>query len=182
MKSSIFYNVVSLNTLLVAASNFRRQDNGTSDAISTVAPSTTFTAAASTVTATGTLFDFETTQLETSGLAQLNASMQALFAFGEASTADAATIAASRSACKVFPGDSAWPADDVWDIFNDLLGGALIKTVPIASSCYNDWDYVSLTWSLISQPFFFERINCLDEPEEMLTMSLECRYMCLRYR
>lgn len=145
MKSSLFYTLISFSTVLVTARNVRRQDDDTCLAeTSTVASSTSLTAAASTVTATGTLFDFETIQLETSNLAQLNASMQALFAFGDASTADAETISASRSACKVFPGDADWPADDVWDIFNELLGGALIKTVPIASSCYNDWDYVSL--------------------------------------
>ncbi|TGO24708.1 hypothetical protein BPAE_0096g00140 [Botrytis paeoniae] len=97
MKSSLFYNLVSFDAGLVAATNARRQDNGTSSTA---------------------LFDFETIQLETSDLAQLNASMQALFTFGNAS---------SRSACKVFPGNADWPADDVWDIFNDLLGGALIK-------------------------------------------------------
>ncbi|KAF5872124.1 putative fad binding domain protein [Botrytis fragariae] len=120
MKSSLFYNLVSFNAGLVAATNARRQDNGTSSTA---------------------LFDFETIQLKTSDLAQLNASMQALFTFGNASSVDASSIASSRSACKVFPGDAEWPADDVWDIFNDLLGGALIKTIPIASSCYNDWNY-----------------------------------------
>ncbi|KAF7943929.1 uncharacterized protein EAE97_005999 [Botrytis byssoidea] len=120
MKSSLFYNLVSFNAGLVAATNARRQDNGTSSTA---------------------LFDFETIQLKTSDLAQLNASMQALFTFGNASSVDASNIASSRSACKVFPGDADWPADDVWDIFNDLLGGAPIKTIPIASSCYNDWNY-----------------------------------------
>lgn len=123
MKSSLFYSIVSLNASLVAATNARRYDNGTSSTA---------------------LFDFETIQLKTSDLAQLNASMQALFTFGNASSVDASSIASSRSACKVFPGDAAWPADDVWDIFNDLLGGGLIKTIPIASSCYNGWSYVSL--------------------------------------
>ncbi|TGO10094.1 hypothetical protein BTUL_0144g00080 [Botrytis tulipae] len=120
MKPSLFYELVSFHAGLVAATNTRRQDNGLSSTA---------------------LFDFETIQLKTSDLAQLNASMQALFTFGNASSVDASNIASSRSACKVFPGDADWPADDVWDIFNDLLGGALIKTAPIASSCYNDWNY-----------------------------------------
>ncbi|KAI8937694.1 hypothetical protein NX059_005395 [Plenodomus lindquistii] len=38
---------------------------------------------------------------------------------------------------KTFPGDAAWPKKHVWDLFNALLGGALIPTKPIASSCYD---------------------------------------------
>jgi hypothetical protein len=40
-------------------------------------------------------------------------------------------------ACKTFPGDATWPKDNVWEIFNVLLGGALIPTIPIAASCYD---------------------------------------------
>ncbi|TGO83639.1 hypothetical protein BPOR_0615g00070 [Botrytis porri] len=94
MKSSLFYKHVSFNAGLVAATNARRQENGTSSIA---------------------LFDFETIQLKTSDLAHLNASLQALFAFGNASSVDASSIASSRSACKVFPGDAELPADDVWD-------------------------------------------------------------------
>lgn len=43
---------------------------------------------------------------------------------------------ASR-ACRTFPGHLAWPIKLVWDVFDALLGGALIPTVPIASSCYD---------------------------------------------
>ena len=178
MKSLLFCNIIALNSLLVTATHVRRQDNGTSSAAtSTVASASTVTAAASTVTATGTLFNFETVQLESSGLAHLNRSMQALFAFGDASAADASTLALSQSACKVFPGDAAWPADDVWDIFNDLLGGALIKTVPIASSCYNDWDYVRLPY--LRFPNSPLPKGSLDALGAMLIISIECRHMCL---
>lgn len=41
--------------------------------------------------------------------------------------------------CKVYPGDSAWPATLIWDIFDILAGGALISTVPLAAPCYADW-------------------------------------------
>jgi hypothetical protein len=44
---------------------------------------------------------------------------------------------ANPPACRAFPGDPSWPKDPVWDIFNLLLGGALIPTVPIAASCYD---------------------------------------------
>lgn len=43
----------------------------------------------------------------------------------------------SLASCKAFPGDLNWPTKLVWDIFDALLGGALIPTVPIASSCYD---------------------------------------------
>jgi hypothetical protein len=42
--------------------------------------------------------------------------------------------------CKTFPGDSLWPADWIWNIFDLLLGKALIPTVPIAAPCYDsEW-------------------------------------------
>ena len=57
----------------------------------------------------------------------------------ENSTIENATLAQRRSfaSCKTFPGDLAWPIKLVWDIFDALLGGALVPTVPIASSCYD---------------------------------------------
>lgn len=42
--------------------------------------------------------------------------------------------------CRTFPGDPSWPNQTTWEIFDALLGGALIPTVPIASSCYDtEW-------------------------------------------
>jgi len=41
--------------------------------------------------------------------------------------------------CKTYPGEPDWPSDEMWRLLNDLLGGALIKTVPEASICYYDW-------------------------------------------
>jgi hypothetical protein len=46
-------------------------------------------------------------------------------------------VSANSASCKTFPGDDAWPKDIIWDIFNVLLGGALIPTKPIAASCYD---------------------------------------------
>ncbi|KAF7879761.1 uncharacterized protein EAF02_007931 [Botrytis sinoallii] len=43
--------------------------------------------------------------------------------------------------CKVYPGDAAWPATLIWDIFDILAGGALISTVPLAAPCYADWPH-----------------------------------------
>ena len=44
--------------------------------------------------------------------------------------------AASDAACKIFPGDTDWPDDAVWALFDILTEGALIKTVPIGAVCY----------------------------------------------
>ncbi|KOS23052.1 hypothetical protein ESCO_003775 [Escovopsis weberi] len=41
--------------------------------------------------------------------------------------------------CKVFPGDDGWPSQEEWDALDSVLGGALIKSVPIAAPCYRDW-------------------------------------------
>mgnify|MGYP001157749622 CR=1 FL=1 len=41
--------------------------------------------------------------------------------------------------CKAFPGESSWPSAQTWAKFNKTLGGALIKTVPLAAACYPEW-------------------------------------------
>jgi hypothetical protein len=49
------------------------------------------------------------------------------------------TLEKRSSGCKVFPGDWNYPSILVWWIFDLLLGDRLIKTVPLAAPCYNDW-------------------------------------------
>jgi hypothetical protein len=41
-------------------------------------------------------------------------------------------------ACKAYPGDAQWPPQSTWDMFDRMLGGALIKTVPLAAPCYRN--------------------------------------------
>ncbi|OHE96406.1 FAD binding domain-containing protein [Colletotrichum orchidophilum] len=56
--------------------------------------------------------------------------------------------------CKTYPGDLLYPIGLVWDIFNLLLGGALTKTIPEASVCYDDFgnydqakcDFLTANW------------------------------------
>lgn len=43
----------------------------------------------------------------------------------------------ARAACKAFPGDPSWPRDEVWGVFDQLLGGALIPTKPLGAPCYD---------------------------------------------
>ena len=81
------------------------------------------------------LFGFETLQLVEDSLEQLDESNRTLFEFADEEDIDAL---AKRTffKCKVFPGDWLWPAKWTWKIFDLLSGGALIKTVPQAISCY----------------------------------------------
>lgn len=60
------------------------------------------------------------------------------FAFDDSTAAsDVRVRRAASASCKTFPGDSEWPQEFVWDVFNALLGGALIPTKPIAAPCYD---------------------------------------------
>ncbi|KAH6666947.1 hypothetical protein B0J14DRAFT_603629 [Halenospora varia] len=93
--------------------------------------------------AADTPFSYESIQLRPSDLTSLSPSLSKLVSFGNASDPSAASASRklSSTGCKVFPGDKEWPSDDTWGEFNKTLRGALIKTVPIASSCYSGWGY-----------------------------------------
>lgn len=41
----------------------------------------------------------------------------------------------ANAKCKTYPGDFLWPSTLVWRLFDILLGGALVKTIPYAVSC-----------------------------------------------
>ncbi|KAJ5770175.1 uncharacterized protein N7511_002226 [Penicillium nucicola] len=44
--------------------------------------------------------------------------------------------AGASSACRCFPGDACWPAEDVWSKFNQSIDGRLVKTVPLGKLCH----------------------------------------------
>ncbi|PYH91117.1 oxidoreductase [Aspergillus ellipticus CBS 707.79] len=67
-----------------------------------------------------------------------NETLSRVFAFG-ATNGTSAAVNGSRHSCKVLPGDAAWPAGSTWSIFDQLLGGSLIKPAPLAAYCYPDW-------------------------------------------
>jgi hypothetical protein len=46
-----------------------------------------------------------------------------------------------RRECKYIPGDKQWPSDVEWAKFNETLGGALLKPLPLAAVCYNGPQY-----------------------------------------
>jgi hypothetical protein len=76
------------------------------------------------------LFPFETVQLRESDLAALPAKYASLLAFST-------PYHSKNAACKVFPGDAAWPNNGVWAFLNSTTSnGGLIKTIPIAAPCY----------------------------------------------
>ncbi|KAF4609837.1 hypothetical protein G7Y89_g15786 [Cudoniella acicularis] len=84
-------------------------------------------------------FSYESIQLQKDHLKSLDKNLSSLLAFGNASDPNAAASSRKQSStgCKVFPGDPEWPSDAIWTAFNSTLGGALIKTVPIAAPCYS---------------------------------------------
>lgn len=65
------------------------------------------------------------------------------------------SVLAKNVTCKAFPGDSEWPSPQNWDRFNQTLNGSLIRTVPLAASCYPNWpeynpeqcDSVTAAWN-----------------------------------
>ncbi|KAI0011536.1 FAD-binding domain-containing protein [Xylariaceae sp. FL0662B] len=84
-------------------------------------------------------FTFEQSQLTTdviTNLTNYNLSDVALFDFDDA---DEALRKRYIRICKTFPGDRNWPSNSLWNLFNILSGGALIKGVPPAAPCYSDW-------------------------------------------
>jgi hypothetical protein len=82
------------------------------------------------------LFEYETKRLEGPGPGTNTSKNADLFAFN---TIRPSTILKSGE-CKPRPGDAAWPSQEVWDDFDKVLGcGALIRTVPLAAPCYDNW-------------------------------------------
>lgn len=89
-----------------------------------------------------------------SNLTSLSLTNISLFDFGDGNSST--TRRTSVAECKTFLGDSEWPTDLTWDVFDLLTGGALIKTVPLASSCYHTWGnydaekcaYVTEQWTV----------------------------------
>lgn len=132
MRASAVLSAWALLTACASAAVIVRDDTATQ---------TVTAAAASTVTANAeNLLDFETVQLLDSDLEYLNDTLSAIFSFDDVTVANIS--ARSTAGCKTFPGDAAWPSTLIWTVFDILLGGALIETVPIAAPCYKGKYYV----------------------------------------
>lgn len=119
--------------------------NSTPSSAATIAP------AAETVTAVLTpanvpLFDNEVVQLTDGVVSELTSSPDvaeyaSLFEFGDGNTTAVRSRRAQAQRCKAMPGDALYPTKLVWNIFDQLLGGALEPIVPIGSPCYRSSVY-----------------------------------------
>lgn len=90
----------------------------------------------------GGLFPSEKLQLTDDITVSLTASTVrngSLFDFQSKNNLDSRTIYDSFGKCKTYPGDPLWPLKTLWEIFDLLLGGALVETVPYAAPCYDDF-------------------------------------------
>jgi hypothetical protein len=81
------------------------------------------------------LFGFETHQLTDAVLQEFADStpetdVLSLFGF------ENGTFDARNDTCKSFPGDANYPDQATWSLLNEVLGYALIPTIPIAAPCY----------------------------------------------
>jgi hypothetical protein len=73
-------------------------------------------------------------------LTDLQLSNISLFYFDDASDAEKRSVV-SGPQCKVLPGDLFYPNKVLWKLLDILSGGALIKTVPLGSACYQGEHY-----------------------------------------
>ncbi len=112
---------------------------------------------ASSTNATADLSAAETLQLTDEVLAnltELQLSNISLFQFAGASGPSSLRYRSAK-ACKTFPGDLLWPSEGIWRVLDLLLGGALIKTIPYAAPCFDNFgvedaakcDFLSTNWS-----------------------------------
>jgi hypothetical protein len=81
---------------------------------------------------------FQLTDSSVSDLSDLDSEHASLF-FPENETNKRSVGLHTRRKCKTFPGDALWPSEPVWKLLDLITGGALIKTVPIGASCYDNF-------------------------------------------
>ncbi|KAJ5176563.1 FAD linked oxidase N-terminal [Penicillium canariense] len=141
-------------------------------ALSTASLSAAATTVAATAGSAPLLFSYETKQLTDSVLADVSASLQnstiaSMFDFANNSTAKRSV----RHSCKPMPGDLLWPVDLIWNIFDRLLGGSLIKTIPLASVCYPDWpEYDATMCATITADWLSSDLHMADPTSIMLPL------------
>ncbi|KAM5346283.1 hypothetical protein ACJ41O_009288 [Fusarium nematophilum] len=109
----------------------------------TVAAEESNVAPAADVPSGTSLEGFESIQLTEDVLANLTdlqLSNISLFYFDEDADPEKRS-AESSPKCKTMPGDISYPNRIVWKVLDILSGGALIKTVPLGSACYDGEHY-----------------------------------------
>lgn len=135
------------------------------------------TTVAPTVDSAPSLFYHERVQLTEGVLADVSSALQnsdvaKMFAFAGNSTSNS-TVAKRgvHHRCKAMPGDLFWPLDLVWDLFDLLLGGRLIKTVPLAAYCYPDWpEYDATKCASITTDWMSSQLHMADPASIMLPL------------
>jgi hypothetical protein len=139
MKGTAYLAAFAILSSGVSASLVQRQDAAATTATISEAAASTITPTASSV-----LLPFELVQLTDADLDPLNDTLTSLFGFDtDVQSTNATAVKARSIGCKTFPGDALWPIKLIWGVFDILLGGALIETVPIAAPCYAGKYYVS---------------------------------------
>ncbi|KAI2615846.1 FAD binding domain protein [Hypoxylon sp. NC1633] len=104
---------------------------------------------------TADLFKGETLQLTDAVLANLtDLELTNVTLFGFQNDSETLSRRTLFGKCKTYPGDYLWPSKSTWRLFNILLGGALIETVPYAAPCYDTFgnydadrcNFISSNW------------------------------------
>ncbi|KAI1376436.1 FAD binding domain protein [Hypoxylon crocopeplum] len=118
---------------------------------------------------TADLFKGETLQLTDAVLANLTdleLSNVTLFSFqNESDSTETLSKRTLFGKCKTYPGDFFWPSEPTWKLFNLLLGGALIKTVPYAAPCYDSFgNYDAAKCGFISSNWINASIYHTEDP------------------
>jgi hypothetical protein len=77
------------------------------------------------------------------------------------------TTSAAELICKTHPSSANWPSTGDWDALNQTVGGAVIKSTPVASSCYNDSDFSSaVSCKKVTENWFLSEFHAL-QPESI---------------
>jgi len=85
-------------------------------------------------------FEFETAQLTPEVIA--NMASKGIANVSLFDVAAPGKLSAPRPPCKAYPGTPGWPSEALWRDFDMLVGGRLVKTVPLAATCFNSWPEV----------------------------------------
>lgn len=107
-------------------------------------------------------------------LSSLSLSGVSQFAFGPNTngTSGASNIATFEN-CKTFPGDALWPNESTWQTLDLLTGGALIKTVPLASPCYDTWgNYDTATCAFLNDQWTNSSLQYMTHHASLIQMFL----------
>lgn len=77
------------------------------------------------------------------------------------------TTSAAELFCKNHPSSTHWPSAGEWDALNHTVGGGLIRSTPVASSCYKDSNFASaFSCKNVTESWFLSEFHAL-QPESI---------------